>query len=62
MTGEATKTPAYIDSSKKTQNGSVIEPNVLEEKTYAPGIGFILERVLRGGSGRLELIEIRTAG
>jgi hypothetical protein len=40
-----------------THDGSVIEPGVVEEKTYAPGIGFILERVV-GGSGRLELLRI----
>lgn len=60
--GSETVVLGSYDNVLVTEDGSVIEPNVLEEKTYAPDIGFILERVLRGGSGRLELIEIRTSG
>lgn len=34
-----------------------LEPDVVEEKYYAPGVGTILEVVVEGGSGRVELIE-----
>jgi hypothetical protein len=32
-----------------------IEPAVIEEKTYAPGVGNVLVVVTRGGKGRIEL-------
>jgi hypothetical protein len=34
-----------------------LEPNVVETKTYAPGVGQIVETITRGGRGRMELIE-----
>lgn len=34
-----------------------LEPDVVEEKYYAPGVGVILEVTVQGGSGRAELIE-----
>ena len=40
-----------------TQEWTPLEPEVVEEKTYAPGVGLILEVVKRGGKGRTELVE-----
>jgi uncharacterized membrane protein YkoI len=37
-----------------------LDPGVVEEKSYAPGIGLILEEVVEGGTGRVELIDIIT--
>jgi hypothetical protein len=34
-----------------------LEPDVVEEKYHAPGVGVVLEVVVEGGEGRLELIE-----
>lgn len=34
-----------------------LEASVVEEKYYAEGIGVVLEVVVRGGSGRVELVE-----
>lgn len=34
-----------------------LEPAVVEEKHHAPGIGVVLEVVVEGGEGRVELIE-----
>ena len=34
-----------------------LEPDVVEQKTYAPGIGVILEEKVEGGEGRVELLE-----
>jgi hypothetical protein len=38
-----------------------LEPDVVEEKYYAPGLGLVLKTV-RGGSDRLELISYEPAG
>lgn len=39
-----------------TEDGSFVEPNVLETKTYCPQVGFVLETVI--GKERLELIRV----
>lgn len=39
------------------QEWTPLEPDVIEEKYYAKDIGVVLERTVRGGSGRSELIE-----
>lgn len=44
-----------------TRDSSVIESTV-EEKAYAPGVGFILERNGVGGQITLQLVEIKTGG
>lgn len=43
-----------------TKDWTPLEPGVAEHKYYAPGIGLILEVIVEGGSGRVELIEILT--
>ena len=40
-----------------TKEWSPLEPAVVEQKTYAPGIGVVRERTLRGGSDRAQLVE-----
>jgi hypothetical protein len=44
------------DQALQTRNFSSIEPNVVEEKFYAPGVGVVLEITISGGSDRSELI------
>lgn len=39
-----------------------LEPDVVEEKYYAAGVGLVLEVKVRGGAGRAELIEHQPAG
>jgi len=34
-----------------------LEPDVVEEKHHAPGVGVVLEFIVEGGEGRIELIE-----
>jgi len=41
----------------KTKEFTPLEPKLLEEKYYAPGIGLVLEDTIRGGFGRVELVE-----
>jgi hypothetical protein len=40
----------------QTRNFSGIEPNVIEEKVYAQGVGVVLEITVSGGSDRDELL------
>jgi hypothetical protein len=44
------------DDLLQTRNFSPIEPDVVEEKFYAPGIGVVLEITVSGGTDRGELI------
>lgn len=43
-----------------TKEWTPLEPGVAENKYYARGVGLVLEVVVEGGSGRVELIEIIT--
>lgn len=36
-----------------------LEPGVAEHKYYVPGLGMVMEEIVEGGEGRIELIEIR---
>ena len=38
-----------LDSVLVTQDTTPLEPQILEHKFYAPGIGVVMERVIRGG-------------
>jgi hypothetical protein len=49
-----------FDNCLKTKEWTPLEPDVVENKYYAPGIGVVLEVMVEGGSDRLELIEIQT--
>jgi hypothetical protein len=40
-----------------TEEWNPLEPDAVEEKSYAPGIGLVLEVVTAGGEGRVELTE-----
>lgn len=37
-----------------------LDPEVVEEKYYAAGVGMVLETTIEGGSGRVELISHTT--
>jgi hypothetical protein len=45
-----------------TEDWTPLEPDIVESKTYARGVGFIYEEFVRGGEGSIELVEIRTDG
>lgn len=45
-----------------TKDTSAIEPDVLEYKLYAPGVGPVLTLGVSGGAGREELVEIERVG
>jgi hypothetical protein len=44
----------------KTRDYTPLEPNVVENKYYAPGVGEVLITLEKGGTERIELIEIKT--
>jgi hypothetical protein len=43
-----------------TEDFTPLEPDLLEEKSYARGVGVVQERTVTGGSGVLRLVETRT--
>lgn len=45
-----------------TREWTPLEPDVVEEKYYAPGVGTILEVQTVGGDGRVELVEYTPGG
>ena len=45
-----------------TEDWNPLEPDVVEEKSYAPGVGLIFEAKVAGGDGEIELIELTPAG
>jgi hypothetical protein len=55
------KVPAgRFDHGVQTRNFSGIEPDVIEEKIYARGVGVVLELTVSGGSDRAELVSYTT--
>jgi hypothetical protein len=48
-----------FDHGIQTRNFSGIEPDVIEEKIYAKGVGVILEITVSGGSDRTELVSYK---
>ena len=44
----------------KTKEWTPLEPSFSEHKYYAPGIGLVLEVILKGGEGRVGLVDITT--
>ena len=52
----------YYGGLLVTEEWNPLEPETVEEKSYAPGVGMVLEEVTSGGEGRLELVEHTTGG
>jgi hypothetical protein len=42
-----------------TEEWTRLEPDILERKTYAAGVGDVLERLVKGGKERVELVSFR---
>ena len=47
------------DGCLQSEEWTPLEPGITEHKSYSHGIGLILEEVVEGGRGRLELVEYR---
>jgi hypothetical protein len=50
-----------FDEALLTKDTITIEPNVLEYKLYAKGVGLVLTLDISGGDGREELVKVDTA-
>ena len=44
----------------KTRDYTPLEPDIVENKYFAPGVGEVLITLEKGGTERMELIEIKT--
>jgi hypothetical protein len=60
--GSVTVPYGTFDDVLVTKEWSPLEPDVVEHKTYAPGVGLILSESVQGEQERLELIDIQTGG
>jgi hypothetical protein len=57
-TGASETVPAgAFDDIVVVREWNPLEPDVVEDKYHAPGVGVVLESVVEGGDGRVELIE-----
>lgn len=62
-TGNQQTVPAGdFDEIVVVREWTPLEPDVVENKYHAPGVGVVLELVTEGGDGRVELIEYSLAG
>lgn len=56
--GESETVPfGSFDDLLVTRDWTPLEPDTIEEKYYAPGVGLVLEVKTAGGEGRVELVE-----
>jgi hypothetical protein len=54
----STEAGAFVDVLV-TREWTPLEPDVAEQKYYAPGVGLIREETVQGGSGVIDLVEYR---
>jgi hypothetical protein len=59
LNGHAKVPFGTFDRAFQTRNFSSLEPNVVEEKFYARGVGVVLEITVSGGSDRSELLSFK---
>jgi hypothetical protein len=59
--GPGTVSYGHFDNVLVTKEWSPLESNVVEHKTYAPGVGLMLAESVQGEQERLELIDVRTS-
>ena len=52
----------HFDDVLLTADTIALEPDVLEYKLYAPGVGLVLALGISGGGGREELVSMETVG
>jgi hypothetical protein len=62
LDGSATVAGTRHDGLLVTEEWNPLEPDVVEEKSYAGGIGLVLEVKTAGGEERVELIEFTPGG
>lgn len=60
LSESATVAYGSYDDLLVTKEWTPLEPGIAENKYYAAGLGLVLEEVVEGGTGRVELVDIRT--
>jgi hypothetical protein len=60
--GSVTVPYGSFDDVLVTEDWTPLEPKLLENKYYAPGVGAVLERLIEGGDEILRLVEVTSAG
>ncbi len=60
MRGSATVPHGSFSGLLVTREWTPLEPGVVEHKYYAPGIGLVLEEAVKGGTARIELVDVTT--
>jgi hypothetical protein len=60
--GTVTVPYGTFDDVLVTKEWSPLEPDVVEHKTYAPGVGLILAESIQGEQERLELVDVQGPG
>ena len=59
-TGETRSVPlGRFDDTLRVIEWTPLEPGIVVEKTYAPGVGLLSERALSGGRENVRLLEVR---
>ena len=58
LDGSRTVPYGSFDDLLVTKDFTELEPDVVERKFYAPGIGVVLEKLVRGGRERVALVKI----
>jgi hypothetical protein len=62
-TGESRSVPfGDFENVVRTLEWSPLEPKVVVEKFYAPGVGLLAERALAGGKENVELLRVTRRG
>jgi major membrane immunogen (membrane-anchored lipoprotein) len=59
LDGSATVPYGSFDHALVTYEWTPLEPNIAEQKYYAPGVGTILEVAVKGPPERLELVDVK---
>jgi len=58
-TGTPRTRPATSGISLKTEEFSLLEPGVLDNKYYVRNVGLVREQTIQGGSDILELVSVK---
>ena len=56
--GSVTVRDTTYENTLVTQDWTPLEPDIVEHKTYAPGVGVVLEELVKGGEERVELVRV----
>jgi len=60
LSESATVPYGSFDNLLMTEEWTPLEPGIVEQKYYAAGVGLVLEVLVQGGSGRVELVAVTT--